>query len=273
MPAITLATSAPAYAASSTMACQVVALNPVAAWIAAGGGVTRNVDTGWYVPGTYAPESGTVPAALDGFVKKSEADWYTSLNLPSGSFLSFGNTRNAVASATASNATTTVTLTYTFTVQNKVTLDLGGRVLFGYGNSPSGKTERQYVQIDVKGLAGGDRTVARMAPRRQSADGSVLYPHTSVGISRENSATAGNHRLLKQSDAQLEALGYTLHTPPSGIDQGRFSAYFADKTIVDDASGSRVLQIVYTLTLPARYDSSWVNDDVILFAPTVRVNC
>lgn len=250
------------------MTCQTAALVPVSSWTTAGGGVRRNVDTGWYVNGTYAP-------ANDGHVTRDEADWYTYLNLPDGSFLSFANTNNAVAAATGTNAFTTVTLEYTFAVTDKVSIDLVGTVLFGYGNMAGGATERQYVDIEVLGLATGPRTVAKMAPRRQNQAGTVRYPNgTPIGMPAANAVTATNHGRLKYTDAQLEDLGYTLYEPPStGVAQGRFTADFAQRHIVDDAVGPRTLTIRYTLTLPARYDTTWVNDDVILFKPTVTLNC
>lgn len=269
MPAITLASAAPAFAESNTPeagACRVAEVLPLASWTSTGGRVERNVDTGWYVRGEYAD------TGHDGHVTKKEADWYDYLNLPDGSFLSFGNTQNAVARLQDTNAMTTVVLEYAFEVTGRVEIDLVGKVLFGYGSASDGVTERQLVDITLVGLVGGDRTVAKMAPRRQNVNGTVRYPNgTSVGMGAGTAVTAANHRLLKHTDQQVAGLGYDLYAPPAGSAQGRFVADFAERGVVDDAVGARTLRIRYTLTLPARYDTSWVNDDVILFKPTVTV--
>ena len=223
--------------------------------------------------GQYAKVQNGRVTAYPGHVNEEEADYYHDLGIPDGSFLSFANTENTVRSVNGSRALTTVEVEYTLVVSGRVEIALEGKVLFGYGSKEQGATERQWVDITLEGLSsGGPYVVAKMAPRRQSTNGLVRYPNgTAIGMAADRAITGENHVRLKHTDEQVESRGYELYAPEALVGPGRFVAEFAARNIVDEAEEARMLSLRYTLTLPARYDSNWVNDDVILYKPTVTV--
>jgi hypothetical protein len=268
VPAVSLVSAAPAFAASPTMDCQTLVLTPVLNWTSNNGNLTRHRKTGWW-----NWDNPPATPGANGYIAASEAVWYENLDIPGHAFLSFeDNPTTNTSSGANAPGTATVTVQYAVTVTGHVTLNVAGGLWFGYGHETGGATERQMVDVDVIGLAGGTRRIASLAPRRQGGQG-VFYPTAAMlGGNSSRAVTSTNNGRLKEQDSSLTQR-YALSTPPTQMSDGRFKVDFAGTPVVDDVEGDRTLFIQYTLTMPARYGSSWVNDDVIILPPTVTVNC
>ena len=263
VPAISIASAAPAFATSSSTCINGIATYRT--WSVTGGSLDNGsgtgtsatkVATGWLVRGQYGNA---------GMVSKDEGAWYDgsksgagTSNQPEGSFLSFAN--NKVTS------TTTVLVTYGFEVTGTARLTINGTVRLGYGNSGTNpiRTERQLVDVRVRQGTGTATTIAKIAHRRRVGTTTTYYPANS---------NATTYAGMLQSDPVVTSAGYTMHTATQG--QHTYAATYGNSTpLLFTGTGRRTIFVDFVLTLHRRDTTAGlVNDDVIINPPTFSLNC
>lgn len=243
VPAIAVASAAPAFAVSYNPDECVPAAVVSVGWRLVSGQINQNGSTGWQL-GTQ-PKAGTSleGAYLSGDGVTGESRWFTSE--PVGSFISFANNaRNDIPAV--------IEVTYEFNVTGSATLTLANELVMGYGD-PNANTERQTLEVVV--IDGNSRTTTSKIGHKR-IKGAQQLPTGSIEAD------------LQRSEALLIRDGYTLEEMPSS---GRHTRSIPGTPVVvaSNDPNPRPVQVVYRVTLDPLMRPGGVNDDLILNPPTV----
>lgn len=259
VPAIVLASSAPAFADSLATPC--VIPSTWGTWSVRGAPagsapLTPIYETGWMrgTTGNSYLENGTATYAPNSDVSLRHGGTFVNrpagghADLPAGAFISWANN-------TSTTTSQFIDITYNFTVAGTATVTLSNQVLLQFGQ-PSRVAARQTLVMKVTDSVSGEQTVGRVALAREK--NGAPWP-----------ATDAPH---PTTDQQLLDEGFTLvATTQTGL--GRNVYDWASNpitlTLPGGATTSRTITVTYTFELHPLLSATGVNDDMAIFPPQV----